>query len=150
MPRHGRARDEASRRAWRQAHRRVCELPCARAPRTGSRAKQIAAIQTSTGVAPDGIVINPANLLTMLFSKTTTGEYLGDGPFGPVRAVTIWGLPIAVTSDIEAGVALVGCFTTAAQIFRKGGVRVVAVRSEPREALAVYKPQCFGEVTGLN
>jgi hypothetical protein len=69
-----------------------------------------------------------------------------------------------VTSVIEAGVALVGCFKTAAQIFRKGGVRVdasnshqdyctrnlVAVRSEPREALAVYKPQCFGEVTGLN
>jgi hypothetical protein len=69
-----------------------------------------------------------------------------------------------VTSVIEAGVALVGCFNTAAQIFRKGGVRVdasnshqdyftrnlVAVRSELREALAVYKPQCFGEVTGLN
>ena len=49
-------------------------------------------------------------------------------------------------------------------IFRKGGVRVdasnshqdyftrnlVAVRSELREVLAVYKPQCFGEVTGLN
>jgi HK97 family phage major capsid protein len=101
--------------------------------------------------------------LTVLLSKTTTGEYLGDGPFGPVRAVTLWGRPIAVTSAIEAGVALVGCFTTA-QIFRKGGVRVdasnshqdycarnvVAVRSEPREALAVYKPQCFGEVTGLN
>ena len=100
----------------------------------------------------------------MLLSKTTTGEYLGDGPFGPVRAVTLWGLPIAVTSVIEAGVALVGCFKTAAQIFRKGGVRVdasnshqdyftrnlVAVRSELREALAVYKPQCFGEVTGLN
>ena len=47
-------------------------------------------------------------------------------------------------------------------VFRKGGVRVdassshqdyftcnvVAVRSELREALAVYKPQCVGEVTG--
>ena len=67
-----------------------------------------------------------------------------------------------MTSVIEAGVALVGCFKTAAQIFRKGGVRVdasnshqdyftrnlVAVRSELREVLAVYKPQCFGEVTG--
>ena len=69
-----------------------------------------------------------------------------------------------MTSVIEAGVALVECFNTAAQIFRKGGVRVdasnshqdyftrnlVAVRSELREALAVYKPQRFGEVTGLN
>jgi HK97 family phage major capsid protein len=102
--------------------------------------------------------------LTVLLSKTTTGEYLGDGPFGAVRAVTLWGLPITVTSVIEAGVALVGCFKTAAQIFRKGGVRVdasnshqdyvtrnlVAVSSELREALAVYKPPCFGEVTGLN
>jgi hypothetical protein len=45
------------------------------------------------GIAPDGIVINPANLLTVLLSKTTTGEYLGDGPFGPVRAVTLWACP---------------------------------------------------------
>jgi hypothetical protein len=34
-----------------------------------------------------------------------------------------------VTSVIEAGVALVGCFKTAAQIFRKGGVRVDASNS---------------------
>ena len=51
-----------------------------------------------------------------------------------------------------------------ARIFRKGGVRVdasnsycdyftrnlVTARSERRKALAVYTPQCFGEVTGLN
>jgi HK97 family phage major capsid protein len=64
---------------------------------------------------------------------------------------------------MTAGTALVGAFKTAAQIFRKGGVRVeasnshadffvknlVAIRAEERLALAVYRPAAFGEVTGL-
>ena len=70
----------------------------------------------------------------------------------------------AITSGIEAGVALVGAFRSASQVFRKGGIRIavsnshedyfiknlVAVRAELREALAVYRPAAFGEVTGLN
>jgi HK97 family phage major capsid protein len=96
--------------------------------------------------------------------KATDGTYVGDGPFVRPVAPTLWGLPLAVTTVIEAGVALVGCFKTAAQIFRKGGIRVdasnshqdyfvknlVAVRAEERLALAVYRPAAFGEVTGLD
>ncbi len=66
----------------------------------------------------------------------------------------------AATSVIEPGVALIGAFQTAAQIFRKGGIRVAAtnshqdffvknlpaIRAELREALAVYRPAAFGEV----
>jgi len=36
---------------------------------------------------------------------------------------------VALTSAIAAGTALVGAFRTAAQIFRKGGVRVEASNS---------------------
>ena len=65
---------------------------------------------------------------------------------------------------MAAGTALVGAFKTAAQLFRKGGLRVeasnshsdfftknlVAIRAEERLALAVYRSAAFGTVTGLN
>jgi HK97 family phage major capsid protein len=126
-------------------------------------AKQIAAIQNATGLAPDGIVMNPTDWLTVALLKASDGTYIGDGPFMRPVAPTLWGLPVAITTTMTAGVALVGAFKTAAQLFRKGGIRVdasnshqdyfvknlVAVRAELREALAVYRPACFGEVTGL-
>jgi HK97 family phage major capsid protein len=70
-------------------------------------------------------------------------------------------LPVALTAAIAAGTALVGAFRTAAQIFRKGGIRVeasnshsdyfvknlTAIRAEKRLALAVYIPGAFGKVT---
>jgi HK97 family phage major capsid protein len=127
-------------------------------------AKQMAAIQNTTNLAPTGIVMNPADWLAVQLLKVDTGEYVGDGPFARPVAPTLWGLPVAVTTMMPAGTALVGAFRTAAQIFRKGGIRVeasnshsdffvknlVAIRSEERLALAVYRPGAFGEVVGLN
>lgn len=125
--------------------------------------RQMMAIFTSAFMMPDGIIMNPANWQKIQLSKTTTGEYLGSGPFNAPQVPTLWGLPVAVTPAITAGVALVGAFRQAAQIFRKGGVRVeasnshsdffvknlVAIRAEERLALAVYRPGAIGEVTGL-
>jgi HK97 family phage major capsid protein len=135
------------------------------APDTGADAifRQIAALFNSTGLMPDGIVMNPVSWQAMQLMKLESGEYVGDGPFGRPVAPTLWGLPVAVTTVMPAGVALVGAFKTAAQIFRKGGIRVeatnshadffiknlVAIRAEERLALAVYRPAAFGEVTGL-
>jgi HK97 family phage major capsid protein len=126
-------------------------------------ARQIAALTTSSTMAPTGIVMHPSNWLTILLSKTTTGEYIGTGPFGRVLAPTLWNLPVAVTPIIPVGTALVGAFRTAAQIFRKGGINVaitdshadyfirnlLAIRAEERLALAVYRPGAFGEVVSL-
>lgn len=126
-------------------------------------ARQISALTVATGIPPTGIVIHPTNWLTILLSKTDTGEYIGVGPFGRVVAPTLWNLPVAVSPVITAGTALVGAFRTAAQIFRKGGINVaitnshqdyfiknlVAIRAEERLALAVYRPGAFGEVTSL-
>jgi HK97 family phage major capsid protein len=127
--------------------------------------RQIAAIYVSTGLQPTGIVMNPTNWLTIQLMKTTDGEYIaGNGPFSAPQAPTLWGLPVALTPAITAGTALVGAFKTAAQLFRKGGLKVeasnshsdfftknlVAIRAEERLALAVYRPAAFGEVTGLN
>ena len=68
-----------------------------------------------------------------------------------------------MTPSIVANTALVGAFKQAAQVFRKGGIRVeasnshadffiknlVAIRAEERLALAVYRPGAIGKVTGL-
>jgi HK97 family phage major capsid protein len=125
--------------------------------------RQITAIATTAFIYPDGVVLNPANWFTIATSKTTTGEYLGGGPFVSLPTASVWGTPVAVTPAIVANTALVGAFGTMSQVFRKGGIRVeasnshqdffiknlVAIRAEERLALAVYRPGAFGKVTGL-
>lgn len=126
-------------------------------------AAQIAAIQTSTGLAPSGIVVNPTDWLHLQLAKTIDGDYYGAGPFQAPAAPTLWGVPVAQSGAIALGTALVGAFSTAAQLFAKGGIRVeatnshqdfftknlTAIRAEIRAALAVYRPAAFGLVTGL-
>lgn len=125
--------------------------------------KQALTIYSTAYLMPDGFVMNPADWATTLLTKTTTGEYFTAGPFAPIQGPTLWGLPVALTPLMPAGTGLTGAFRTGAQIFRKGGIRVeasnshadffvknlVAIRAEERLALAVYRPQAFGEVTGL-
>ncbi|HXG72959.1 MAG TPA: phage major capsid protein [Gemmatimonadaceae bacterium] len=125
--------------------------------------KQIAAIETATNLRPDAVVVHPDNWKTILMSKDANGQYYGAGPFAGPQGPTLWGLPVAITSAIVANTALVGCFKTAAQIYRKGGLRVdisnshsdffirnmVAVRAELRAALATYRTSAFGVVTNL-
>ncbi len=126
-------------------------------------AKQIAQIATTAMVPATGIVMNPSDWLGVLLSKTSTGDYYANGPFGPVSAPSLWGLPVALTSAIVAKTVLVGAFATQAQFFRRGGIRVeasnshqdffvknlVAIRAEERGALACYRPGAFGKVTLL-
>jgi HK97 family phage major capsid protein len=125
--------------------------------------RQIMGIFATSFLMPDGIAINPTDWATTALMKTTTGEYLTGGPFADIQTPTLWGLPLAVTPVQPVGVALVGAYKQAAQIFRKGGIRVeasnshndyfiknlVAIRAEERLALAVYRPGAFGEVTSL-
>jgi hypothetical protein len=105
--------------------------------------------------------MNPTDWLVVQLLKASDGTYIGDAPFMRPVAPTLWGLPVAVTPAMAAGVALVGAFRSASQTFRKGGIRVaatnshqdffvknlVAIRAEERLALAVYRPGAFGEVT---
>jgi HK97 family phage major capsid protein len=124
---------------------------------------QITAIYTNSFLMPDGIVMNPANWATIALLKTTTGEYIGGGPFSQAANPTLWGLPVVPTPVQAAGTAWVGAFKQAVQLFRRGGIRVeasnshqdyfiknlVAIRAEERLALAVYRPGAIGSVTAL-
>jgi HK97 family phage major capsid protein len=125
--------------------------------------RQIMTIYGASFLMPDGVVMNPADWVTTVSTKTQTGEYLTAGPFSPIQSPTLWGLPVVLTPAIVAATALVGAFKQAAQVFRRGGIRVeasnshqdyfiknlVAIRAEERLALAVYRPGAFGTVTTL-
>ena len=125
--------------------------------------RQIMAIFTSSFLMPDGVVLNPADWSAIVISKTEAGDYLGGGPFSPLPTPALWGLPVAVTPAEDQGVGLVGAFQLGAQLWRRGGIVVqasnshadyfirnlVAIRAERRQALTVYRPGAFGEVTGL-
>jgi HK97 family phage major capsid protein len=112
---------------------------------------------------PTALVIHPLSWANIRLAKDGNDRYYGDGPFGPLQGDRLWGLPVRVTPLIAEGTALVGAFRPYAQIFRKGGIRVVAstehdtyftenkvaILAEERLTLAVYRPAAFCSVTGL-
>jgi len=126
--------------------------------------KQMTLIAVNAFLQVDGITMNPANWQTVQLAKDANGQYYGNGPFAAAPTPRLWGVPVAVTPAMTAGVALPGAYRTGAQMFRNGGLRVdasnshqdfftknlTAIRAEERIALAVYRPGGFGEVTGLN
>jgi HK97 family phage major capsid protein len=124
---------------------------------------QITAIESATFMPVDGIVMHPTNWKTIQQSKDGNGQYYGGGPLASPARPVLWGRPVAVTSAIALGTALVGAFRMGSQLFNRGGMRVeasnshsdfftrnlVAIRAERRAALAVYRPSAFGTVTSL-
>jgi len=130
--------------------------------------RAITKVQTGAGLDADGIVLNPADYQALRLGKDENGQYYGGGYFaGQYGSGTlqdqppVWGLRTVVTPAIAAGTALVGAFSQAATLYRKGGVRVestnshasdftsnlVTVRVEERVALAVRRPAGFVKVT---
>lgn len=130
--------------------------------------RAIAKVQTATGLAADGLVINPQDYQALRLSKDANGQYFGGGFFtgqygngGLDWQPPVWGLRTVVSSAVAAGTPVVGAFEAAATVYRKGGVRVestnsnqddfihdlVTIRAEERVALAVRKPAAFVKVT---
>lgn len=126
-------------------------------------------VLNTTGLAVDGIVINPVDYQALRLAKDGNGQYLAGGPFfgqygGGAMSNTppLWGVEnIIVTTAIAAGTVLVGAGEASATVYRKGGIRVEAsnvdgedfthnrftVLAEERIALAVRKPSGFAKVT---
>lgn len=128
-------------------------------------AMQIAAVEQASGLPVDGIVLNGADWLKLAMTKNADEDYLGRSPFEAPLAPTLWGRAVALTLGMPVGKALVGSFKSGGgQLFERGGMRVeasnshadyfiknlVAIRAEIRVALALFRPQAYGLVTGLN
>ncbi len=140
-------------------------------------AKVIGNTAGSSHVIPTGIVMHPTNWLSSRLlrdgSGGTTGAYFGAGPFGVAAqnagaanlfGQTLWDTPVALSTTVGLGTAIVGGFATAAAIARRSGVTVedtnshqdyfvkdlVSIRAEQREALLCYRAEAFTVVSGLS
>ena len=96
-----------------------------------SIAQAIALIQLNGGRA-NGLVIDPydwANLVTAKFGPTTghTG-YIGGGPFAATG--NPWGLRTVISDAATQGLPLVGDFTRAAKVYRRGGLTVRSTNTD--------------------
>lgn len=114
-----------------------------------------AIVQAEIALLPaSGIILNTGDWAQIISAKDTTGQYLGNGPFGTLQGRSIWDLPTAVTTAMPQGKFIVGSLGTSAQIFDRLDAEVVVssedrdnfikntltVRAEKRLALAVKRP----------
>jgi len=129
------------------------------------------AVLADTGFEPDAVVINPADLQTLLLAKDggNSGQYLMGGPaYAPYgngaygAYLPIWGMKVVASSKITAGTAIVGAFKDGASLVSKQdeGFRVevanqneddfvknmITVRIEERILEAVRVPGAFAKV----
>jgi HK97 family phage major capsid protein len=131
--------------------------------------KEITKVRVASFLDPDGIVFHPNDWEQAALEADANAQFFGGGPFsgpygnGGIGGPTYWGLRTVITQAMTENTALLGAFSTAAQVFRRTGITVemtnsneddfthnlVAVRSEERLALAVYRPTAFGTVTGI-
>ena len=129
------------------------------------------AVATNTGYDADAIIINPADLQTLLLTKDggSTGQYLMGGPaYAPYgngaygAYLPIWGMKVVSTSAIASGTAIVGAFKACASVITKAGEgfrvevanqneddfvkNMITVRIEERLLEAVRLPGGFAKV----
>lgn len=130
--------------------------------------RSLTKVSTGSGLDADGIVINPLDYQTLRLRKDANLQYYGGGFFSATYGVgtltsqpPLWGLRTVVTPAITVGTVLIGAYSQAATVYRKGGVRVestnshasdftsnlVTVRAEERLALAVRRPTAFVKMT---
>lgn len=131
------------------------------------KAKQ--AVRNVTGYAADAILINPADLESLLLAKDGNQQYLLGGPaYGSYgngaysSNPRIWGLPVVESANVTEGQAVVGAFKAASSVVTKAGegMRVevsnsdtddfqhnrITVRVEERMVLATRVPAAFALV----
>lgn len=131
--------------------------------------KAITKVRSVGFFEPDGIVIHPNDWQELRLLKDGNQQYFGGGPFtgaygnSAQAPLSLWGLPVVVTTSITEGTALVGAFKLGAMLWRRKGISVemtntdqddfiknlVTVRVEERAALAVWRPKAFCQVTGI-
>lgn len=126
-------------------------------------------VETASGFAADGIVINPADYQELRLAKDANSQYYGGGFFSAgqygngqlMDKPPLWGVRTVVTPAVPAGTALVGAFQLGGSVISRKGLTVemanqnkddfendrITIRIEERLALAIRYPAAFAKVT---
>lgn len=119
--------------------------------------KEAMDLQNASGYPADAIVLNPATWYSLRVAKDGEYRYYGGGFFGAQNVPNLWGIPVCVTTAVDADEIIVGAFKACASVVTNGGVSIEAVntdqddfvknlmtiRCEERLALAVRRPAGF-------
>lgn len=111
---------------------------------------------------PSAIVFHPNDWTAIKLLRTDNGIYIWGNP-SDAAPDRIWGMNVRQTTAMTEGTALVGAFSTQAEVFRREGLSItvatedgsdflynrVKIMAESRLALAVYRPTAFASVTGI-
>lgn len=119
--------------------------------------KEAMDLQNASGFPADAIVMNPATWYALRVAKDGEYRYYGGGFFGAQNVPNLWGIPVCVTTAVDADEIIVGAFKACASVVTNGGISIEAVntdqddfvknlmtiRCEERLALAVRRPAGF-------
>ena len=124
---------------------------------------EAAAIEDTTHIAPNAVIVTPALWKVIRKAKNTLDEYLAGNPFGASRYNSLFEMQFIKNADLTANHILIGAFESrAVELCSKAdGIRVdstnsndvdfeknlVSIRAEAREIVAVKRPACFCNIT---
>jgi len=103
--------------------------------------KAILKVKADSAFDAGVVILNPADLQTLLIAKDQNKQYYGGGYFvgaygnGAAGIPTaIWGVPVITSGEVDQGTALV-CAREAVKIWRKGGIDVRIYEQNEDDAL---------------
>ncbi|MEV4096961.1 phage major capsid protein [Streptosporangium saharense] len=119
-------------------------------------------IRTEGFAEPDVIFMSPLKWEPIRLLRTADGVYIWGHP-SQAGPTTVWGVPVVETTAAPPTKALMGAYSTFAELAVRRGIDVqvsnshadyfingkLAVRADVRCAVAHYRPTAFAEVTGL-
>lgn len=124
---------------------------------------EAAAIEDTTHIAPNAVIVTPAIWKIIRKAKNTLNEYMAGNPFAESRYNTLFEMQFVKNADLTSNHILIGAFENrAVELCSKAdGVRVdstnsndvdfeknlISIRAEAREIVAVKRPACFCDIT---
>ena len=120
-------------------------------------------IEAVDGVA-DGLAMNPHDFWAIVSRRAVGDGHYDVNPFGSPDGLNLWGLQTVRTRAVPQGTIDVGAWRMGAQLFDREGIQIrigdqhadyftsnkVAILAEERLTVATYRPDWFGQVTGVS
>lgn len=126
-------------------------------------ARMAGRIEAVDGVA-DGLGMNPLDFWNIVSRRAVGDGHYDVNPFTNPTNLNLWGLTTVRTRAVPQGTIDVGAWRMGAQLFDREGIQIrigdqhadyftnnkVAILGEERLTVATYRPDWFGQVTGVS